>query len=124
MSDANPTCPFELMGDLVCCEFLPDKIHVHLPQTANQEELAGRFKVIGVGPGLPYDPKDPNSALNKPNFEVGDYLLFQKQNAYMMQDSGRLPNRFFAMLRAGQVIAKWKDLTPQPTVISKILGMA
>ena len=31
---------------------------------------------------------------------------------------------FFAKLRAGQVIAKWKDLTPQPTGISKILGMA
>lgn len=124
MSDATQQCPFELQGDLICCEFLPDKIHIHLPDTADQQEQAGRFKVIGVGPGLPFDSKDPNSAFNKPNFEVGDYLLFQKQNAYLFQDSGRLPGRFFAMIRAGQVIAKWKDLTPPQDTVNKILSMS
>lgn len=100
-----------------------DKITLHLPQSVKSEDQAGRFKVIGVGPGLPYDPKDPFSVVNAPDFQVGDWILFQKQNAYLFQDSGRLHGRLFAMIRAGQILAKWKDATPPLETVNKILGM-
>jgi hypothetical protein len=122
MADSIPKCPFEVLNDIVCAEFIQDKILVHRPDISKIEDQPGRFMVIAVGPGLPRDAKDPNSEMVRPNFEPGEYILLQTQNAYMFQDSGRLPGRFFAMIRGGMILAKWNDLTPPADTLQKILS--
>lgn len=121
MSDI-PKCPFILNGDIVCAELIPDHIIIQRPQTASEEAVPGRFLVIGVGPGIPYDQSKEDSPLRPLKHQVGDWVFFQKQNAYMFQDSGRLPERFFAMIRDGQILGKWDDLTPPLETLNKILG--
>jgi hypothetical protein len=118
-----PECPFEILGDLVCAELIVDKIHIALSQNTKRDELGGRFMVIGVGPGIQRDSRDPNSELVKPNFKPGEWIMFQQQNAHMFQDSKRLPDRYFAMIRGGQILAKWNDTTPPLETVQKILSM-
>lgn len=118
-----PKCPFVLNGDVVCAELIPDQILIARPQTASDEGVPGRFQVIGVGPGIPYDQSKPDSPLRPMKHKVGDWILFQKQNAFMFQDSGRLPERYFAMLRDGQILCTWDDQTPPQETVNKILGM-
>lgn len=102
-----PDCPFSILGDIVCAEFIEEKRTITLPSSTKKEELGGRFVVIGTGPGLP----DKEGNIIPPNFERGDEIFFQRQNAYMFQDSGRLPDRYFAMIRGGMILAKWKGPT-------------
>lgn len=112
-----PECPFEILGDLVCAEFLEEKRTITLPSTTKKEELGGKFVVIGVGPGLP----DKDGNVTPPSFSRGEEIFFQKQNAYMFQDSARIPDRYFAMIRAGMILAKWKGPT---TPVERILATA
>ncbi len=112
-----PECPFEILGDLVCAELIEEKRTVMLPSTTKKEELGGKFVVIAVGPGLP----DKDGVLQQPKFERGDEIFFQKQNSYMFQDSNRVPDRYFAMIRAGMILGKWKGPT---TPVERIIASA
>jgi co-chaperonin GroES (HSP10) len=95
-----PDCPFNMKNDIVCAEFIPHKSFLEYADTTDQDDRPGDFVIIGVGPGLP--DKDGNRVA--PDVNLGEVLVFQSQNAYLFKRAD-LPNRKFAMIKAGQILA-------------------
>ena len=111
-----PDCPFEMKTDLVCAEFLTHESYLDLAHVADKENLPGDFVVIGKGPGL----ADKDGKVTPPDVQIGDILIFQGQNAHLFKRDD-LPDRKFAMLRAGTVLATVK---PDMVKRTNILGLS
>lgn len=109
-----------MQGDVICAEFITKESPIYILDSTSTEARLGDFVVIGVGPGVPYESRDPDSKLVPVNYSVGDKVFFQNQDAYMFKHDN-LPGRNFAMVRATRILAKWKP--SQKTVVEKILAL-
>lgn len=103
----------------MCAEFLQKETIVYTGAAKSTESLIGDFVVIGRGPGVQRDPRSLESELVPINFERGDRIFFQAQNAYAFNHPD-LPERNFVMIQASKILAKWKGPT---TPVEKILAL-